>query len=144
MTVVTPDEYTILEIAATGKSMMPIGRWEQPTESLIAKGMMKPSPPSAQDPTGRFNCFITDAGRAAIKAYDQEVYGGIIEQRNKRVQQQPAQTEMQQHIRSAATYFYKALDAVMQATGDTEQQAKERLLPLLKQALEKAERERQS
>ena len=35
------DEMSVLMIAAQGQTMLPIGRWEEPTKSLAAKGFMK-------------------------------------------------------------------------------------------------------
>ena len=51
-------------IAATGERMMPIGRWKPAVELLVARGYLaRHGCPG--DPTGQFNCIITDAGRAA-------------------------------------------------------------------------------
>ena len=54
----SPDERTILEIADRGESMMPIGRWEAPVESLVAKGYLRR--------VDKFNNFITESGRVAL------------------------------------------------------------------------------
>lgn len=62
----TPDEKTVLLIAAQGEPMMPIGRWKAPTESLVKKGFMKPRTHPG-DPTGHFNHYITIVGMRAIK-----------------------------------------------------------------------------
>ncbi len=58
----TQDELTVLLIAEKGESMMPIGRWEAPALSLVAKGYLH-----AND---KFNNVITDAGRQACKQAD--------------------------------------------------------------------------
>jgi hypothetical protein len=58
----TQDELTVLLIAAEGESMMPIGRWEAPVASLVAKGYLHSN--------DKFNNFITDAGRKAAEAQD--------------------------------------------------------------------------
>lgn len=61
------DEVAVLSIAAYGQSMIAIGRWEEPTKSLVRRGFLR-------DATGDlFNCYITDAGRAAIEAYDADM-----------------------------------------------------------------------
>lgn len=67
----TPDEKTVLLIAAQGEPMMPIGRWKAPTESLVAKGFMKPHPHPG-DPTGYFNQRITPEGMRAVEAAEKE------------------------------------------------------------------------
>jgi hypothetical protein len=58
------DEETVLEIAARGQSMIPIGRWEAPTKRLAALGLLK-----ALDEA---NYVITDAGRARFKVAEQD------------------------------------------------------------------------
>lgn len=60
----TNDERTVLMIAAEGQSMMPIGRWQDPVQSLTQRGLLK-----AED---TFNCVITPAGREAVAADDVE------------------------------------------------------------------------
>ncbi len=55
----TDDEFSILLIAARGESVMPIGRWEKPVESLVAKGFLKQH--------DRHNNTITPAGRVALE-----------------------------------------------------------------------------
>lgn len=67
----TPDEKTVLLIAAQGEPMIPIGRWKAPTESLAAKGFLKPHPHPG-DPSGQSNLRITPAGHAAVKEAEQE------------------------------------------------------------------------
>src|SRR3979490_14498 len=62
----TQDELTVLLIADEGGSMMPLGRWQAPVESLIVKGYLH-----AND---QFNNVITEAGRKACgKAEDDNV-----------------------------------------------------------------------
>jgi hypothetical protein len=58
----TQDELTVLMIAAEGESMMPIGRWEAPTKSLVAKGYLHVN--------DKFNNVITEAGRQAAEQAD--------------------------------------------------------------------------
>lgn len=67
----TPDEKTVLLIAAQGEPMMPIGRWKAPTESLVKKGFMKPRPHPG-DPTGHFNHHITPIGQLAVYETEKE------------------------------------------------------------------------
>lgn len=67
----TPDEKTVLLIAAKGESMIPIGRWKASTLSLVEKGFMK-AHGSSGDPTGHFNHRITSAGRVAVDEVEKE------------------------------------------------------------------------
>lgn len=69
------DEFTVLMIAAEGQSMMPIGRWQEPVESLVAKGFLKEH--------DRFNCTITATGREALRAHDQGLTEKMIELANR-------------------------------------------------------------
>lgn len=55
----TDDELTVLMIAATGESMIPIGRWKEPIEALTRRGMMR----AAND----MNYVITEAGCKAVR-----------------------------------------------------------------------------
>jgi hypothetical protein len=60
------EELTVLLIASRGESMMAIGHWQKPVESLVAKGFL-------QSRGGdNFNCSITVAGRAACGKREQE------------------------------------------------------------------------
>lgn len=75
------DEVTVLLIAGRGEPMMPIGRWKGPTESLVAKGFMKPRP-HVGDPTGHFNNYITALGSAELAKFEREedaLLGKLIE-----------------------------------------------------------------
>jgi hypothetical protein len=74
MTDLTSDELTVLLIACEDQSMMPIGRWEAPVESLVKKGFLSRS--------DKFNNYITDAGRAAAKQSDDDNFKAVIETRN--------------------------------------------------------------
>lgn len=74
------DELTVLLIAAEGESMMPIGRWEAPVESLVHKGYLRRG--------DRFNNYITDAGRAIAETRNREDFKAVIETRNKVVDAQ--------------------------------------------------------
>jgi hypothetical protein len=70
----TPDELTVLLIAAEGESVMPIGRWEAPVASLIAKGYLH-----AND---KFNNVITGAGRKACTTADDDNARALITANN--------------------------------------------------------------
>jgi hypothetical protein len=76
MSDLSADELTVLLIAAKGEPMMPIARWKGPTESLIAKGFLKPRGHPG-DPTGYFNNVITPEGMAEAgrqdTIYDQQL-----------------------------------------------------------------------
>jgi hypothetical protein len=65
------DELTVLLIAAQNQPMIPIGRWEAPTKSLIEKGYLKPHGHPG-DPTGHFNNYITDAGRLVAEQSEKQ------------------------------------------------------------------------
>lgn len=64
------DELTVLLIAAEGESMMPIGRWEAPVESLVHKGYLRR--------VDRFNNYITDAGRKAAEETEKANFKAVI------------------------------------------------------------------
>ena len=72
------DELTVLLIAAEGESMMPIGRWEAPTQSLVAKGYLH-----AND---KFNNVITEAGRKACKQAEDDSMRALVGVGNEIVQ----------------------------------------------------------
>jgi len=82
MTDLTTDEQTVLLIAAKGERLMPIGRWKEPVESLVLKGLLvRERHPG--DPTGHFNNVISPAGRAAANDLDTEfdnVLGAMVAQ----------------------------------------------------------------
>ena len=60
----TDDEFTVLLLADSGESMIPIGRWKAPILSLTTKGFMRKN--------DEVNYSITAAGRAARAARDAE------------------------------------------------------------------------
>jgi hypothetical protein len=70
----TNDELTVLLIASKGESMMPIGRWEAPVASLVAKGLLH-----AQD---KFNNVITEAGRKALRNTEEDDVRHLVEVNN--------------------------------------------------------------
>ena len=61
----TDDEFTLLEIASHGESMIPIGRWERPLKALASKGLMFASDSA--------NYVITESGRAALGGHKDDV-----------------------------------------------------------------------
>lgn len=81
MSNLSSDELTVLLIANEGESMMPIGRWEAPVKSLLAKGYLQRNC-SPQDPSGNFNQTITDAGRLVINQDEDETARHMIEANN--------------------------------------------------------------
>ena len=74
MAELTQDEETVLTLAAQGSSMIPIGRWEAPTKSLEAKGLL-----TRKDPV---NFFVSAVGLQVYedrdKARDKDI-GRMIE-----------------------------------------------------------------
>lgn len=67
----------MLEICYSGGYIADIGEysnWHAPINSLLAKGYLKQ--------LDKFNNIITDAGRAAFEAYDDQLYRDIIEENN--------------------------------------------------------------
>lgn len=74
MSDLSDDEVTVLLIAAKGESMMPIGRWEAPVNSLVAKGLLRRH--------DKFNNVITDAGMKAAEKDEDDVARQMIEANN--------------------------------------------------------------
>ena len=72
MSDLSQDELTVLLIAAKGEPMIPIGRWAEPTKSLIKMGYLKPHEHPG-DPTGHFNNYITPEGMALAQRSDDDV-----------------------------------------------------------------------
>ncbi len=71
MTDLTTDEETVLLIAARGERLIPIGRWKEPIEALVQRGLLVREC-HLGDPTGHFNNVISPAGRAVVDALDSE------------------------------------------------------------------------
>lgn len=110
MTDLTQDELTVLLIANQGESMMPIGRWEKPIQSLLAKGYMR-----AND---KFNNFITDAGRKAVTRDEDDTARQMIEANNNLVtgkQQARSQAE------AIAVQLVDLVELSIKITGDSRQ-----------------------
>lgn len=106
------DEYVVLMIASEGESMMPLGRWEHPVESLVAKGYLR-----ALD---RFNNIITTEGRKAL---------GRREADDIKALKLAAETVSDLHtvaraaVEASAKALAHAAQASVQATGDSLQTA---------------------
>jgi hypothetical protein len=116
MSELSDDELTVLMIANAGESMMAIGRWKQPTESLIAKGYL-------QSRGGdNFNCIITEAGRAACKEAEDD-YKPLVEIGSKIGATQKA---IRDFAEQAAQLLAKAAQASHQAVGDAPELAAEK------------------
>jgi FkbM family methyltransferase len=65
----TDDEMTVLLIAAQGESMIPIGRWAKPIESLTERGLMQRYDAA--------NYGITPKGRAVLRQEEKERDGAV-------------------------------------------------------------------
>lgn len=111
MTDLTPDEKTVLMIAAEGQSMMAIARWEKPIESLVAKGLMQRG--------DQFNNWITPKGRAAINEPDTEEDEAYRQILTKGAQVRDARQQAQASVEQAAMHLSLAAKASAVATGDT-------------------------
>lgn len=134
MPALTQDEIAVLMIAAEGEPMMPIGRWEKPVEALVSKGFLK-GHPSAQDPTGRHNCYITDAGRQALQSEEAETDKALAATLNKFGARATAQKQMIDEVTKAAESLARAAVIAKAATDDSLNQAMKNCLNLLKQKL---------
>jgi hypothetical protein len=122
------DELTVLMIANAGESMIAIGRWKQPTESLIAKGYLQ------SRGGGNFNCIITPEGRAACKEAEDAPYKEMIETGSKIGATQKA---IRDFAEQAAQLLAKAAKASHQAVGDAPEYAAEKWSGvILRRALE--------
>lgn len=62
LTPLTADERTVLDLAAQGQSMMPVGRWEIPVLTLARKGLLLKE--------DQFNYTITDEGKLVNRGYE--------------------------------------------------------------------------
>jgi hypothetical protein len=117
----TDDEATVLQIAAKGMPMIGLehGRWNGPIDNLLKRGYLK-------DLSGdKFNCVITEAGRAVLKgdeAEDDRKLGQIVDKmRVLAVAQKQNQEEAEQ---CARVLCHIAMTSHM-ATGDDKTYAAE-------------------
>jgi hypothetical protein len=108
----TDDEAAVLEISAQGMPMIAIGRWQKPIESLLKRGFLK-------DVTGyKFNCVITEAGRAAMdgqEAEDDRALGTAIDRMREMA---IAQKSIQEMAEQCAQVLVKIAEASSVVTGD--------------------------
>ena len=115
MTELTQDELTVLLIAAGGESMMPIGRWASPVESLVRRGYLH-----AND---RFNNVITPEGRAAAEltqASNERAVGAV----NNEIQ--VAQARARQMAQGIATQLVELSQISSKVTAEAPKKALER------------------
>lgn len=116
MTDLTPDEKTVLLIAQAGGPMAPIGRWKEPTLSLVAKGFLKPRPHPG-DFDGYFNHHITPEGQIAAAECDKDddaALGRLLELSGEAARiQQKCRSQAEQ----IAVQMIDLAELSMQATG---------------------------
>jgi hypothetical protein len=133
MSDLSADELTVLMIAARGESMMSIGRWKAPTESLIARGYLRPRP-SNGDPEGHHNAVITDEGRAVCKVEEDAPFKALIETGSKIG---ATQKGIRDFAEQAAQLLAQAARASNKVTGDAPEYAAEQWSGIiLRRALE--------
>lgn len=128
----TDDEYTILMLADQGQNMMAIARWEKPTDSLVAKGLL-----TRRD---KLNHEITDAGRKAVKerakgddkAFDDAARNWL----NQGIQQRNLQTQAYHSLEQAAIHLSHLIRTSCLATGDTPEAALRNWLPILSEKVQ--------
>lgn len=107
MSDLTADEESVLSIASTGQSMIPIGRWKEPTLALERRGLMKCNDVS--------NYVITDQGRAALRRDEDEPYRKVLELGS---QVANARAQAEKSIEQSALHLSFAAKASAQITGD--------------------------
>lgn len=112
----TPDEKTVLLIAHAGGPMAPIGRWKEPTLSLIAKGFLKPRPHPG-DPDGYFNMHIADAGKDAAVEMDCEDYVALGQLLTTASKTGNIQRKCASHAEQIAVQMVDLIELSIQATG---------------------------
>ena len=128
MSDLSQDELTVLMIAAQGESMMAIGRWQKPIESLLQKGLMM------SRGGDNFNCVITDTGRAAAKEAEDAPFRELLETGSKIG---ATQKGIRDFAEQAAQLLAKAARASHSAVGDApEYAAKKWSEIILQRALE--------
>lgn len=112
----TNDEKTVLLIAHAGGPMAPIGRWEKPTLSLVAKGFLRPRPHPG-DPDGHFNHHITDAGKDAAVELDREYDAALGELLNVASRTGHVQRKCAAHAEQIAVQMVDLIELSITATG---------------------------
>lgn len=115
MTKLTQDELTVLLIASQGESMMPIGRWQAPVESLLKRGYLH-----AND---RFNNVITPEGRIAAELTQSHNERAVAEVHN---EIQMAQARARQMAEGIAAQLVELSQISSKVTAETSKKALER------------------
>lgn len=115
MSDLTADELTVLMIASKGESMMPIGRWEAPVESLVARGYLKRN--------DKFNNVITDAGLAACEKLEDDGIRDLIDANNRIAH---AKTQSRQAAEQIAKALADLATLSEKVTGEDKKTALER------------------
>lgn len=115
MTDLSPDELTVLLIAAKGEPMMPIGRWKDPARSLLASGFLAATK-SPQDPEGMFNLRITPAGQAEAERQDTIYDSQLITQSNVIGHEQK---KARAHAEAIAVQLVDLAEAASRVTGES-------------------------
>lgn len=122
MSDLSQDELTVLLIAAKGEPMIPIGRWKAPTESLIARGYIKPRG-YAGDPSGYFNNYITPEGQVAAERADDDSFRQVL---NVSASIAHEQKKARAHAEQIAVQLVDLAEASSEVTGDDKVQALEK------------------
>lgn len=118
----TPDEKTVLLIAAQGEPMIPIGRWAAPVAQLVAKGFMKPRPHPG-DPTGHFNQHITPAGIQAVEEAEKEDDEDLKRLLQVSTKVDHEQKKLRAHAEQIAVQLVDIAEASTAVTGDSKQES---------------------
>lgn len=122
MSELSDDEFAVLCIANKGESMIPIGRWKEPTLSLARRGLLHANDPS--------NYVITAAGRVACCESEDASLRQVLESGAKVAN---ARTQAQQSIEQAALHLSYAAKASAVATGDPVMFCLDKWLPSIRE-----------
>lgn len=103
----TEEEASALQTMAHGAALLALrfSRWEKPIEALSARGYCQPRP----YPGGGVEYIITDAGAAAIEAWENDALRDVIRVNNEVAQAKavPATAFTQRQIDALANFYYK-------------------------------------
>ena len=113
----TQDEFTMLLIAAKGEPMMPIGRWRESAEALVAKGLLQPRP-HAGDPTGFFNLCITATGKLQAEQEDSDFDAQLRTMLDVNNQIKHAQNQARASAEQIAAQLVELTELSVKVTGD--------------------------
>ena len=111
------DELTMLLIAAKGEPMMPIGRWRESAEALVAKGLLQPRP-HVGDPTGFFNLCITAAGKLQAEQEDSDFNGQLRTMMDVNGQIKHLQNQVRAAGEQIAVQLVDLVEVSVKVTGD--------------------------